>query len=74
MRAYKTKPEDRGKPKVTIWANDWGAMMGGVWMYSQEEEISRTVSADNPIDTDTLKNIKARFRWLLLIFITFDLI
>ncbi len=62
MRAYKTRAEDRVKPKVTTWDYDWGAVMGGVRMYSPEEEISRAASADKPIDADTLGIIEARFR------------
>ena len=62
MRAYKTKPEDRGKPKVTNWDYDWGALAGGLRMYSPEEEMSRAAPADQPIDADTLRIIEARFR------------
>ena len=61
MRAYKTKAEDRGKPRVTSWDYDWGALLGGIRMYSPEEETSRAASADAPIDADTLRIIEASF-------------
>ena len=62
MKAYKTKAEDSGKPRVTSWNYDWGALSGGLRIYSPEEEESRAASANEPIDADTLSIIKARFR------------
>ena len=62
MRAHETKAEDRGTPRVTSWNYDWRVLLGGLQIYSPEEEESRAASANEPIDADTLIIIKARFR------------
>jgi hypothetical protein len=62
MRAHETKAEDRGTPRVTSWNYDWRVLLGGLRIYSPEEEESRAASANEPIDADTLIIIKARFR------------
>jgi hypothetical protein len=62
MKAHKTKAEDRGKVRVTSWEYDWGVLLGGLPIYSPEEEESRAASANEPIDADTLRIIEARFR------------
>ena len=62
MMAHETKAEDIGKPRVTSWDYDWGALWGGLRIYSPEEEGSRAASANEPIDADTSGIIEARFR------------